>query len=60
MCVHVVGLGVHSVPCLSLSQFLGQMGLKEEVHQCLGLALGLMPLETFCNVFIQIMKLVIA
>jgi len=49
MCAHAIGLFVHAVPCILLSQFIGQMGLKEEVCQCLGLVLGLVPFVTFCN-----------
>lgn len=49
MCTHVIGLSVHAVPCILLSQFLGLIRLKEEVCQCLGLALGLVPFVTFCN-----------
>jgi hypothetical protein len=60
MCAHTVRLSVHAVLFILLSQFLGQMRLKEEVYQCLGLALGLVPSVTFCNMFIQIMQLVIA
>ena len=49
MFAHAIGLSVHAFPCILLSQFLGQMRLKEEVCQCLCLVLGLVPFVTFCN-----------